>query len=228
MGTMMINRGTGTSELVEVENFDLTENISSKLQRFNPVESEPFVTETDLYKVAHEMQNNIVDELVPASRLTVEMTIALIDNEYKAVIMLSYNRDMYAFTPNSFRQICAKSGMGEVSYMKKCIANKLSYLVPQNLNAWLRTQGDKEFLVRFYKRNVVAFLSPKYGVFDHADALDCLNNALRKNSTYNVEAYSLDIDNMFIRLVDTDRIVAQDDSGGRDKSTVGLILRNLS
>ena len=226
MNTMMIGNGVRNREVSLAEYQNLIDGKDNMLVRWNPEASTSFIAGTDLYRDAWSIQNGIVDRYVPADTLSVEMAVDLRQDSYRAVPMLSVGGELYSFTTTSFGQLCEKSGMGVTSYMKKCITNRLPHLVPQNLNAWLKAQGSKELLVRFYKNEVIAFLSNKYGVFDHGDALDCLINALGKNSTYKIEAHALDVDNMSVRLVDMEKIMIQDASGGRDKSTAGLVFRN--
>lgn len=183
-----------------------------------------FLPDTKLYQDAWKMQDAIVDKFVPANALTVAITI---DNSNgRALPLLLVGDEEYQFTATSFGQLCEKSGMGVTSYMKKCITSGLPSLVPQNLNMWLMSQGNKELMVRFCGNSVIAFLSNKYGVFDHGDALDCLSTALGKHSNYSIEAYALSVDNMSVRLVDTEQILIPDASHGRDRSTAGLIFRN--
>ena len=226
MSITMTGNGVRTREVSLAEYQNLLDGKDNRLVRLNPETSTSFIADTDLYREAWIVQNSIVDRYVPADTLSVEMAVDIRQDSYRAVPLLSVGGELYSFTTTSFGQLCEKSGMGVTSYMKKCITNRLPHLVPQNLNAWLKAQGSKELLVRFHKNEVIAFLSNKYGVFDHGDALDCLSNALGKNSTYRIEAHALDVDNLSVRLVDTEKFLVQDASGGRDKSTAGLVFRN--
>ena len=225
MSITMTGNGVRNREVSLAEYQNLLDGKDNRLVRLNPETSTSSIIDIDLYRDAWSIQNDIVDRYVPADTLSVEMAVDLRQDSYRAVPMLSVE-ELYSFTTTSFGQLCEKSGMGGASYMKKCITNRLPHLVPQNLNTWLKAQGGKELLIRFYKNQAIAILSNKYGVFDHGDALDCLSNALGKNSTYRIEAYALDVDNLSVRLVDTEKVLVQDASGGRDKSTAGLVFRN--
>jgi len=159
---MMIGNGVRNREVSLAEYQNLIYGKDNRLVRLNPETSTSSITDTDLYREAWSVQNGIVDRYVPADMLSVEMAVDLGQDSYRAVPMLSVGGELYSFTTTSFGQLCEKSGMGVASYMKKCITNRLPHLVPQNLNAWLKAQGSKELLVRFYKNEVIAFLSNKY------------------------------------------------------------------
>lgn len=185
----------------------------------------PRLSDTELYRTAWDLQSSIEDRYIPASSLAVDMRYD-IESDKGVYPVLLVNGRAYRFTNTAFSQLCEKSGMGVTSYMKKCIGSGLPQLVPQNINAWLDSQNGSDLLVRFCGDHVIAFLSSKYGVFDHGDALECLNRALGNGDKYQIEAHSLTIDNMSVRLVDTEKVLIQDRSDGRDKSTAGLIFRN--
>lgn len=205
---------------------ETTESDVGKLLKIDFNRSPNFIRDTTLYREAWELQDSLEDRYIEAAKITVKMAVDMTTEPVKAVPFLSIEGVDYAFTNNSFSQLCERSGMGVTSYMKKCISNGLYHLVPSNLNDWLRSVGNKELLVRFKGNTVVAFLSSKYGIFDHGDALECLSDALGGESRYRIEAQSLGLDNMSVRLVDTEEFLIKDESGGRDKSTAGLIFRN--
>ncbi len=180
---------------------------------------------TDLYREAQEMQRGIVDTYVPASELNVGLAYDGIANKLVPTLMVKGAAE-YLFTGTAFSQICEKSGMGVTSYMKKCLSNGLGDLVPQNLNEWLRTQEDRPLLVRTHGNSAIAVLSDKYGVFDHGDALECFSTALDGQREYKLEAHSLSLDNMSVRLVDPEQVLLHDKSLGRDSTTAGILFRN--
>lgn len=179
--------------------------------------------DTGLFDETMAMQDNIIDAYIPANKLYVGIATDAM-GEIGVPALYVENR-AYKFTNTAFSQICEKSGMGVTAYMKKCLANGLAPLVPMNINTWLQSQGDRMLLVRFYEDKVIAFLSSKYGIFDHGDAITALYGAL-DSDRYQIESHSIGLDNMYIRLIDTEQIILPDASLGRDKSTVGLIFRN--
>lgn len=186
----------------------------------------PTIAKSEERRIAHEMQARIIDRMVPAKDLkVVESANFMIEPD----VFLLYEGQKYKFTNRAFAQLCEKSGMGVTSYMKKCLGKSLGWLVPENINAWLASGAEKQLLVRFLDGYVIAFLSDKYGVFDHGDAIDCISEALGQvdgSERYAFEAGYVGVDNMSIRMVDTDKILLSDGSNGRDTSTAGIIFRN--
>lgn len=182
---------------------------------------------TDLYQQAQAMQDAIVDMYVSAGSLYVYVSDAESGNSMFSPKLFVRGAE-YWITNTAFSQLCEKSGMGVTSYMKKCLAQsyQIASLVSENLNRWLGLQGDKKIMVRVCGDTVIAVLSDKYGVFDHGDALDCLNKALGSSGQYQIEAHSLTVDTLSLRLVDTEKVVLHDASQGRDLSTAGMLYRN--
>jgi len=207
-----------------VEYLQLMEGFDTSLTR-KPLGSGVALSETDLWNDAWSMQNGIKDQHVLAKDLFVSTAV---DPLGQVVPVLEVAGKPYLFTSTAFAQLAEKSGAGVTSYLKKCITNKLTHLVSLNLNAWLAKQGDTPLMLRLHEGSVIAVLSSKYGVFDHGDALDSLADALDRfdGGTYDIEAYSLTLDNMNVRLVDTEGVVLTDGSYGRDTTTAGLIFRN--
>lgn len=209
----------------------LMEGTDRPLHRVNVQDELPLSGSVLMYD-AEMMQQHIIDRYVPASKLRVVLgeSTPFSTGLPKLRIGQGFGSAEYAFTSTSFAQLCEKSGAGVTSYMKKCITSGLGALVPLNLNKWLGTQGDREFMLRLHEGSVIAVLSNRYGVFDHFDALDCLADALERHTEgqqrYAVDAYALTLDNMNVRLVDTEKVVLNDQSYGRDESTAGLIFRN--
>jgi hypothetical protein len=220
----LLSRKIRTDEWLSDGFGEHVDNVDRRFIRLNLSDSKSFIADTDLYRDAWKMQKGIVDRYIPADLLSVGMVL---DSTREIVVpVLLAEGNQYKFTTTSFSQLCEKSGMGAIAYMKKCMSSGLLSLVPNNLNAWLAAQGSKSLFVRFYGDKVIAVLSNKYGLFDHGDALECLNETLGQNSNYRLEACSLTLDNLSVRLVDTEQILIKDDSMGRDKSVAGLIFRN--
>ena len=143
------------------------------------------------------------------------------------VVQFKGTRRTLPMTGWAFSQLCDRVGMGATAYMKKCLKSAQGSLVPLNVNSWLGMNGDKEFLFRVYEGEIIAVLSEKYGVFDHAEALNCLQTALgTEDSRYSLESYSITPDNMNVRLVDPENIIMTDPLGKTDTSTAGIIFRN--
>lgn len=136
--------------------------------------------------------------------------------------------DLY-LSPSAFAQICAHSGAGSVQYMRKCLDKHLVELVAENLTTWLHTlSDDKDIMLRILGNQVVGVVSGKYTIFDHSEALEVLDKALQgadAHDSFVVEATSLTASNMYVRLIDPEKVVVSGPDGVKD-TTAGLILRN--
>ena len=180
------------------------------------------------YEEAHRIAGKMEDKYVDGTNLSVDILHVSDDLVLPVLLITDGNRllNRYPFSSRAFSQLCDRVGMGATAYMKKCLKMGTSELVPLNLNTWIKKNSDKQFLVRLYDGQVQAVLTSSYGIFDHVDALECLDSSLGGRNKYQIEAFSVTPDNMQIRMVDTESVILRDPHGKTDTSVAGLVFRN--
>jgi hypothetical protein len=130
------------------------------------------------------------------------------------------------FSPWALTQFCNKIGMNASGYMIKCIRNNMGYLVPSNINEWITQQvpHDKEVYFRRHKDTLRAVVSDRYGVFNHTDVVECLQDSIKENGL-KVDSVQMTPDNLSLRVVAPEKVIVPG-GGGNDGSSVGIAINN--
>lgn len=138
-----------------------------------------------------------------------------------------FNSKEFKFSPWAITQLSEKMNMGAAGYIKKCILNEMYDLIPANLNRWLQHSANKNVLVRYKDDIIRAFLSDRYGIFDHIDAVtvikECFNDGVMGDSK--IGSAMISPDDMSIRTIDYSQAIVPD-THIQDGSGLGAHIRN--
>lgn len=129
------------------------------------------------------------------------------------------------FSPWALTQFCNKLGMNASGYMFKCLRNEMGWLVPTNINEWIKkAPQDKELFFRRHGNTLRAVVSDRYGVFNHTDVVECLQDLIRENDL-RIDSVGMTPDNLNLRVISPSKIIVPG-GGGNDGSSVGIAINN--
>lgn len=152
----------------------------------------------DLMDKADDMEPKWTDIMIPGNvGLTEDGTVKFYDNAG-----MQQETDM---TEHAFTQICTAVGV-PASYVRKCIDNGMPDLAVNNYDRWAeRYPREKAQMLRLYNGVVHAQVTSRYNVFDHAEVMHGIYEAVNDPAIagqYEANQAFMSPDKLHIRFVD--------------------------